>query len=102
MSMRTLLASLLLVGIVWLPSHAEESPSTSEQESYEAYLKSNQEMYAAYQKNIRIATGVLVLVVTGVVVFAIPAASRRTRRVFELAERQQKILEEIRDLLKKP
>ena len=42
------------------------------------------------------------VVVGGLVAFVILPASRRARRAVELAERQQKTLEEIRDLLKKP
>ena len=102
MNTRKLLASILLVATVWLPVHAVDPPSASKEESYEAYLKRRQEMYDAYQRDGRITAGVLLAVVGGLVAFVILPASRRTRRAFELAEQQQKTLEEIRDLLKKP
>jgi hypothetical protein len=102
MSIRQLLSSLLLFGTLWLPTLAVDSPSASEQDSYEAYLKRTQELYEAEQKEHRFTTRVLVAMAGGLTLFGVISASRWTKWASEVVERQQRVLEEIRDLLKKP
>lgn len=101
MNTRKLLLSVLLVATICFQVRAADSPAYSEEQAYRDYLKSNQEMNDAYQRDSRVTAVILLVVVVGLFTLLTTPLARRSRRAFELAERQQKTLEEIRDLLKK-
>lgn len=81
---------------------AAEATGSSNEQSYRDYLEATRKAQEEYLKDKRISYGVIAVVVAGLVLLVIVPARRKMHAALELAEKQQKTLEEIRDLLKKP
>ena len=92
------LAGLLFVTLVVRASAADPTPKS--QDAYRDYLETYRKTEEAYSRSAQIRIVVLLTTLAGVIVFVVVPASRRARAALEISERQQKTLEEIRDLLR--
>jgi large-conductance mechanosensitive channel len=80
---------------------AVDSTRESQNQAYRDYLETYRGSNAAYRRDKYILTLVDVAILAGLIIFVLVPARRALRTSLEKSKQQQKILEEIRDLLKK-
>ena len=101
MKRRNLLLGALLAATLTVTATGMDSASKSQDQAYREYLETYREATAARRKDYQVHTAVMLAIVAGLIGFAIIPALRVAKRGLEINERQQKTMEEIRDLLKK-
>jgi type II secretory pathway pseudopilin PulG len=96
-----LVLSILLVLSAALAAFAADTSSDAQDEAHREYMKMYRNSEATYYRNVKIYLVVVAGLFGGLIVFGFLPLVRRSKESLELCKKQQKTLEEIRDLLKK-
>lgn len=101
MKFRSLILSILFVLSSAQAAFPADTSPDAQDEAHREYMKMYRDSEATYYRNAKIYLVVVAGLFGGFIGFGFLPLARRSKESLELSKKQQKTLEEIRDLLKK-